>query len=85
MNRIVASHSVEVWHITQLQPLLDRNGSLASPSAGFTICLEGGRSFQWLADDRRVPQIGDFFITDSQLGVDYVVAAKTFAEMFREK
>ena len=81
----IKSHAVEVSRVTGLQPLMGRNNQLTSPDVGLILVLEDSTKQKWLCEkDGVIPAAGDWFVTDSELHVTYVVSAVKFSTLFDE-
>ena len=81
----IKSHPVEVSRVTGVQPLMGRNTELVSPDVGLILVLEDSTKQKWLCETGGVvPTAGDFFVTDKDLHLAYIVPAVKFKELFRK-
>ncbi len=79
----VNSHEVEGSKIVNVQPLL-ASGKMLSPDAGLVLVLEDDSKHNWVAEkNNHTPSVGDFLVTDKELGIVFVVAAAQFQKLFR--
>jgi hypothetical protein len=76
---------VSAVEIVSVSPLLGRNGStVMSPDQGLLLTLSDHLTFRWIAADKDggVPEVGAWFVRDSELGTSYIVSAAKFSELF---
>ena len=79
----VKTHEVAVTKIVGIQPLMGRNTALMAPDQGLLLVLDSGEKHKWLSEPNApVPQVGDAFVIDSELGVSLIVPAAKFADLF---
>ena len=79
------SHEVTISKIIGLQPLIGRNSQLTSPDVSLILVLENEQKQTWLCEKNApAPAAGDWFVTDSELHVSYIVAAGKFSDLFEE-
>ena len=81
----IKAHEVAVSKIVKLEPLQGRNDQLTSPDVGLLLVLEDSTKQKWLCEkDGASPAAGDFFVTDKELGVTYIVPVAKFKKLFRK-
>jgi hypothetical protein len=82
MSYQMKSHNVEAVRIARVEPLISQ-GAMMSPSSGLLLTLENGTKHKWLAaKDESSPVVDDFFVTDAELKLSYVVPADKFPWLF---
>jgi hypothetical protein len=78
----IKKHPVTAIKIVALQPLVI-GGVMAAPDAGFTLVLADDSKRRWAAEKGGVPPVvGDFLVTDTEVGVTYTVCAEKFETLF---
>ena len=84
MTRYTAQpRGVLAAQIIRVEPLMARNTALLSPDQGLLLVLDSGEKHKWLSEPNApVPQIGDAFVVDSELGVSLIVPAAKFGQLF---
>jgi hypothetical protein len=84
MTHQMKSHSVIARRIVKVEPLILGDKMLA-PDVGLILRLaDSGKKVKWMAEPGNpAPQAGDFFVTDSELEVSFVVSASKFDSLFQ--
>ena len=81
----IAAHTVQVFKITGIEPLV-RAGTMLGPSSGVMLVREDGVKQIWLMEKNQpLPAAGDFWIHDEVLNLDFVVPAARFLSCLKRR
>jgi len=81
---ILKSRAIEAKRIISVNPLTIR-GSMVGPNEGLLLALDGGSNQRWVGSNHEsMPLVGDFVVSDTDLGSTYVVPQNKFSVLFEE-
>lgn len=85
MNAKMMAHEVEAHRIVELGPLQQRGGGIVPVHLGLALILDDRSTKNWVrdqSDESDGPNVGDFYVEDATVGLNYIVPGAKFANLF---
>lgn len=85
MNAKMMAHEVEAHRIVELGPLSPRGGGIMPVHLGLALVLDDRSTKNWVrdqSDESDGPNVGDFYVEDATVGLNYIVPGAKFAKLF---